>query len=220
MIATLMKSRLRAAVAALLVGGPLVLGSGAPAAAQTTALSEQDRADVARAEAALEGIRTLQSRFIQTADDGSTATGTAFLSRPGRMRLEYDPPIKDFVVSDGLFVYYWDDELKQQSSTTLGSTLADLILRQDVKLSGAVTVTRVERRPGILEITMVETSEPGKGKLTLVFEDNPLRLRKWRVLDAQGLTTEVALQNPRTDVALDRSLFVFRDPTGGRQGDR
>ncbi|WP_207484851.1 LolA family protein [Arenibaculum pallidiluteum] len=218
MIATLLTRRLRAGLAAIALVGPMVLMPSIPAAqaAQTaqTALSEQDRADIARAEKALDGIRTLQARFIQTADNGGTAMGTAYVSRPGRMRLQYDPPVRDFIVSDGTFVYYWDDELKQQSNTTLGSTLADLILREDVKLSGAVTVTRVDRRPGVLEITVVETKEPGKGSLTLVFEDNPLQLRKWRVLDAQGLTTEVALQNPRYDVALDRSLFVFREPTG------
>lgn len=48
-----------------------------------------------------------------------------------------------------------------------------------------------------------------------MFEDRPFQLRKWRVLDAQGLTTEVALLNPRTDVTFDREMFYFKEPARG-----
>ena len=113
----------------------------------------------------------------------------------------------------------WDDELKQQSNAPLGSTIADLILRDDLRLSGDLSVTGIRRGPGSLEVGLVETKDPGKGRLTLIFEDNPLRLRKWRVLDAQGLTTEVALLNPRTGMPLDRDLFVFHNPNFGRKRD-
>lgn len=216
----------RAAVLALSLGAaPALLATAAlpfpaEAAAPAAQLSERDRADVARVERYLNDIKTLRSDFVQAADDGGLARGTFYMSRPGKMRLEYASPSRDYIVSDGWFVFYWDSELKQQSSTPLGSTLADLILRENLKLSGDVTVTRVDRRPGVLEVTVVETKEPGKGRLTLVFEDEPLRLRKWRVLDAQGLTTEVSLQNPQLDVPLDRRLFVFVDPSVGGQGQQ
>ena len=131
------------------------------------------------------------------------------------MRLEYDPPLKDFIVADGSFVFYWDGEMRQQSSAPIGSTLADFILRKNIRLSGDVTVTDVFQAPGVIEVSLLETKDPGKGTLTLVFEDRPFQLRKWRVLDAQGMTTEVALLNPRTDVTFDREMFYFKEPTRG-----
>lgn len=189
------------------------------ASGQTRALSAEDRADIARVEEYLNGIRTLKSEFLQFSEAGGTARGTFYLSRPGRMRLNYEAPNQNYIVADGLFIYFWDEELQQQTNAPIGTTLADVILRRDLRLSGDITVRNIERGPGILEISIVQTKDPGAGILTLVFEDRPLRLRKWRVLDAQGLTTEVALINPQVGIDLPRSLFSFRDPNFGRRRD-
>ncbi|ALJ36374.1 outer membrane lipoprotein carrier protein LolA [Azospirillum brasilense] len=188
------------------------------AAPRAAALSAQDQALVAQAESYLNGIGTLQSKFVQVAPNGHQTTGTFYLARPGRMRLEYDPPVKDFVVADGAFIFYWDGEMRQQSSAPIGSTLADFILRKNIRLSGDVTVTGVYQAPGLVEISLTETKDPGKGTLTLVFEDRPFQLRKWRVLDAQGLTTEVALMNPREGMQFDSKLFYFIEPSKGDYG--
>ncbi len=203
-----------AAIALATVSAPAV------AAPKAVALSAQDQATLARVEEYLNSVHTLQSKFIQVAPNGRQTTGTFYLSRPGKMRLEYDPPVKDFVVADGAFLFYWDGEMRQQSSAPIGSTLADFILRKEVRLAGDVTVTDVYQAPGVVEVSLVETKDPGKGTLTLVFEDRPFQLRKWRVLDAQGLTTEVALVNPRAGVQFDAGMFYFKEPskTGSEYG--
>ncbi|KAA0682744.1 outer membrane lipoprotein carrier protein LolA [Roseomonas genomospecies 6] len=208
------------AVAALAVSVTMTGAFPAPALAapRAAALSAQDQALVAQAEGYLNGIGTLQSKFVQVAPNGHQTAGTFYLSRPGRMRLEYDPPVKDFVVADGAFIFYWDGEMRQQSSAPIGSTLADFILRRNIRLAGDVTVTGVHQAPGVVEISLTETKDPGKGTLTLVFEDRPFQLRKWRVLDAQGLTTEVALLNPREGVQFDSKLFYFIEPSKGDYG--
>lgn len=197
------------AVVAVLAGPAL---AAPPAVAAPAPLTATDRADLDRIERYLNGVRTLKSKFIQVAPSGRQATGTFYLSRPGKMRLEYDAPVKDFVVADGLFLFYWDAEMRQPSNTPIGSTLADFILRKDIRLSGDVTVQDVARGAGLLEVTLTETGDPGKGSITLIFEDHPLALRKWRVLDAQGLTTEVGLIDPQVGIPLDRDLFYFREP--------
>jgi outer membrane lipoprotein-sorting protein len=190
----------------------------APASAAPKAhpLTPEDKAAIAQAEQYLNGIQTLQSKFIQVGADGRQLAGTFSLARPGRMRLEYDAPVKDFVVADGRILTYWDGEMEQQSSTPIGSTLADFILRPEIRLSGDVTVTDVFRTPGAVEITLLEAKDPGKGAMTLVFEDRPFQLRKWRVVDAQGLTTEVALLNPKQGVQFDSGFFYFREPARRR----
>ncbi|WP_454020347.1 LolA family protein [Azospirillum sp. Marseille-Q6669] len=209
---------LAAAAVALSVTTAGAILDPALAAPRAAALSTQDQALVAQAESYLNGIGTLQSKFVQVAPNGHQTAGTFYLARPGRMRLEYDPPVKDFVVADGAFIFYWDGEMRQQSSAPIGSTLADFILRKNIRLSGDVTVTGVFQAPGLVEISLTETKDPGKGTLTLVFEDRPFQLRKWRVLDAQGLTTEVALMNPREGMQFDSKLFYFIEPSKGDYG--
>jgi outer membrane lipoprotein-sorting protein len=196
----------------------LVTGVAFAARAGTTPvpLSASDQNDLVRVEHYLNEIKTLQARFLQTADKGTETAGTFTMWRPGRMRLIYDPPAKDFIVADGWFVFYWDSELQQQSSQPLGSSLADFFLRPQIALRDDVTVTRLVHQYGAIEVTLVETADPGKGELTLVFDDKPLQLRKWRVLDAQGLTTTVALSDVRTGIVVNEDMFLFHDPTAGK----
>ena len=63
-------------------------------------------------------------------------------------------------------------------------------------------------------MTLVQTDAPDSGTVTLMFEDKPLRLAKWRVVDAQGARVEVALMEPRFGVTFKnaRDLFSTVDP--------
>lgn len=167
---------------------------------------------VKKAEDYLRTLGTAQARFLQTAPDGSQYIGTFYLNRPGKLRFEYDDPVKDFVVADGFFIYFYDAELGEQTNAPIGQTLADFLLRTDLKLSGDVTVKDVERKGGLLQITLAQTADPGAGALTLGFDENPFALKKWRVTDPQGAVTEVELFQMQTGVKLDGSLFAYRDP--------
>ena len=55
-------------------------------------LTAQDKVDLKRVEDYLERLSTLKSRFLQTSSNGSVASGKLFISRPGKLRFEYDPP--------------------------------------------------------------------------------------------------------------------------------
>lgn len=168
--------------------------------------------EVMAAEKYLNGITTLQSRFIQTAHNGQRLPGTFLLKRPGKMRFEYDPPVADFIVADGIFVYYYDAEMKQQSNTPIRRSLANFFLQDELKLSGDIHVSKVAREEGLLFITLMQKDEPLAGSLTLVFEEEPLKLKKWRVVDAQGLVTEIDLFSAETNLKLKDRLFYYYDP--------
>ena len=74
-------------------------------------------------------------------------------------------------------------------------------------LSGAVTVTGMQRLPGQIQLTLVRTDSPGDGSLTLIFADPPLTLRQWTVVDAQRRETHVTLYNAQTGGNFDPQLF-------------
>ncbi|MDB5492036.1 MAG: outer rane lipocarrier LolA family protein [Micavibrio sp.] len=160
----------------------------------------------------LNDLTTMKARFLLTSADGTQQIGTFYLDRPGRLRFEYDPPAKDFIVADGILIYFYDAQLKQQSNAPIGQTLADFLLRKNIKLSGDIKVDRVMRGGNLLQITVRQGKDPGAGSLTLGFTENPLQLKKWRVVDAQNQTVEVELFQMETGLALDSKLFVYHDP--------
>jgi len=167
---------------------------------------------VMKAEKYLRDLKTARARFLQTAQDGSQLIGTFYLSRPGKLRFEYDDPVKDFIVADGFFIYFYDAQLGEQSNAPIGQTLADFLLRKDLQFGDAVTVDKVQRGGGLLQVTLVQSADPAAGSLTLGFEENPMQLKKWRVVDAQGMVTEVELFQMQTGMKFPPGLFVYMDP--------
>lgn len=170
---------------------------------------------IRKAEIYLNGIATMQARFAQANQDGSIDGGIFYLNRPGRLRFQYDPPKKDYIVADGLFVHYWDDGMKNHSNAPIGSTLADFLLKKKISLTGDLKVTQIRRpKPGTLVLTVVQTKNVEAGDLRLLFDEAPMQLRKWRVTDGAGNITEVTLTNEKRGMPLDARLFIFHPPKG------
>jgi outer membrane lipoprotein-sorting protein len=86
-----------------------------------------------------------------------------------------------------------------------------ILLGDRIALSGDISVTKFVRLPGQLQVSLVRTTSPGEGTLTLIFADNPLTLRQWNVLDQQGKQTRVAFANLEVGAAVDAKQFDFRD---------
>ncbi|AEP08523.1 LolA family protein [Micavibrio aeruginosavorus] len=173
---------------------------------------EQATAVATQAEQWLQQLKTARARFLLTAGNGTQLIGTFYLNRPGKLRFDYDDPVKDFVVADGVFIYFYDANLGEQSNAPIGQTLADFLLRSDIRLSGDVKVDSVVESGGLIQIKLSQTADAGAGSLTLGFTREPFQLKKWRVVDPQGSVSEVELFQMQTGVALERDLFVYRDP--------
>lgn len=169
-------------------------------------------ADLAKVENYLQNLKTAQARFVQTTHNGQQLVGTFSLKRPGKLRFEYDPPVKNFVVADGMFIYFYDGELEEQTNAPIGTTLADFFLRKNFSLSEGLTVKEAKRAGGLLQVQVVQSDDPEGGSLSFAFTENPLELKRWRVIDAQGLITEVELFYIKRDVEFDSKLFVYVDP--------
>lgn len=177
-------------------------------------------AEVVRAEQWLRSLKTAQAKFTQRSSDGTTLHGDFYISRPGRLRFQYDKPVTDFIVADGTFLYFYDGSQNQMSNAPIGTTLADFLLRKDARLDGDLTVKSVRDRGDTTSITVAQSADSAAGQLTLNFTKEPYNLKSWTIIDGQGMTTDIILDNLRLGVPVDPALFVFKDPSGrGRLND-
>ncbi len=55
---------------------------------------------MARIEEYLNKMRSIAADFMQIDDAGGMMHGEIKIQRPGKMRVTYDPPSKDFIVAD------------------------------------------------------------------------------------------------------------------------
>jgi outer membrane lipoprotein-sorting protein len=175
-------------------------------------LSDADQATLDRVGAYLNGLRTLTGRFVQIGPDGKTSTGTLWLSRPGRMRFQYDRPSPLLLVAGHGVVVFHDSQLGQTTNIPVGQTPLGLLLADRIALRGDVTVTSFVRDQGQLLITLVRTKTPGDGSLTLMMNEAPLALVGWSVVDAEGRETRLRIADVKQGGAFDEQLFEFKDP--------
>lgn len=171
-------------------------------------------ARVIKAEEWIANLKTAQARFEQRGYDGTKLTGNFYISRPGKLRFEYDPPMKDFIVADGVFLHFYDATQRQMSSAPIGSTLADFLLRPDTRFDGDLKVVKVSTRAKTVLVTLAQSADPAAGQVELRFTEEPFMLKSWQILDGQGLSTEIVLSNLKLGVPVSPSKFVYKDPAG------
>ncbi len=202
-----LSARLFGLIPAILLAFAFLSGVAGPAAAGVT------HPDLKRIQSYLNNVTSMQARFMQASSNGAMASGSLYLSRPGKMRLEYDPPTPVLIVADGTWLIYHDHELNQVSYMPLGSTPADILTRPKIELGGAdLVVTDFFTDPGVIQVTLVQADDRDAGQVTLYFSDDPVELRKWSVIDAQGVETQVTLVAPDFGVSLKPELFQFANP--------
>ena len=188
------------------VTNPFAALLGKPGSAGT--LTSEQHAIVDRVNGYLSGVQTLTGNFIQVGPDGSRTQGEFFISKPGRVRFEYDDPSPIELIADGSSVVVRDRRLATQdvyplSQTPLRFLLADRVdLTKDTHLvavyaDDVFATVIVEERNGIV----------GTSRLMIMFSAKDMQLKQWTVTDPQGYDTTVAVYNLDTSKRPDPALF-------------
>lgn len=204
--------RFAACLSALLLLTLLLTGAGAAPVPESD-LTAQDRAELEKVEDYLNGITTFSARFDQVDSNGARATGNVYVSKPGNLRFEYDPPVPILIVATGRFLIHYDRSLKSATYLNQAATPAWFLTTPEIELNGDVTPLRLFRRDGLLHVTLVRTDKPDEGAVTLSFAENPMTLEEWTVVDPRGIITRVVLKNVLIGGKVDPKLFQFDEPT-------
>lgn len=187
----------------------IVLTSGAAA----RDFSDADRADLDRVSAYLNGIRTMKGGFVQIDPDGSVDQGAFVLSKPGRIRFEYDPPAPTLIVSDGKTVAVQNKKLKTVDRYPISQTPLEIILADGIDLKKNADVVGVAHQPDALIVKAHSSNFGVHADIALTFAEPSLELRQWTVVDNQGLSTTVALREIQSGVDIPASSFVLPRPS-------
>lgn len=173
-----------------------------------------DKARIQQATAYLQGLSTAQGRFEQTDARGRKTQGAWFLSRPGKIRFEYDAPYSLLIVSNGKTVSMWDPRLKSFDQYPLDQTPLSLFLSRQIRLDQNVVVTQVTSQADSFTLKARDRRKQVEGAIALTFtlSGGQLTLREWTVTDAQNRATRVHLTSFARKGGLSPSLFVLDKP--------
>ena len=168
-----------------------------------------------------QNVVTLKSEFSQVVtDEGGLvvqeASGTMKLLRPGRFRWDYEKPFKQTIVSDGQFLWIYDEELAQATVKEIGTAL------------GATPIMLLsEIRPVEEDFTIIEeTSEGDLDWVELVPKTTDTDFRRIRFgMDSEGMKkmvlfdqfgqkTVISFHQMRVNEEVAASAFRFEVPPG------
>ena len=168
--------------------------------------SDQQKADLDKISAYLNGIHTLRSTFLQVSPEGQAAQGTVYIQKPGQIRFEYrQSPV--LIVATGGRVYVKNAKLNTVDSYDLSDTPLSLLLNDNVDLARNRGILGVEEREGEVVVKARTTTNRNNSNITMVFSSPGLELRQWTVKDNQGGITTVALQNMQVGMGIDPAAF-------------
>lgn len=159
----------------------------------------------------LNRLGAVRTGFTQVNDDGSLSTGRLWMQRPGKMRLEYDPPEAAMVLVHSGTVFIEDRKSNQPPEQyPLSRTPLSLILARRVDLGRANMVVGHDFDGTATIVTAQDPDNPEYGRIELMFTDEPVELRKWVVQDGTGNRTTVLLGALEETEGFASSLFRGR----------
>lgn len=170
------------------------------------AIGAVDTAMVGRAEKYLNSITGLSGTFVQTSN-GKQEKGTFSMLRPGRVRLDYQNlPVQ--LISDGQDLYFFDRSLDQITTMPLTSTPAGILVRKNIDLQNAdIIVSETSSNDKTFSLKINLRGNEGLGNMTVVFDNNPVKLNSWAVLDATGVRTDVAFKGLKEKTDFGKNYF-------------
>ena len=166
----------------------------------------------------LHSFSTLHAQFIQSAPGNhSLQQGKIALSRPGKLRIEYQNPKSLLILMNKNKVVYHDRDLDQVTHTTLDFNPFGLLIYKNQPLLENSALTIIDIIEEEYKISLVvepkdKNANEATGLRALTFEFNkaPMKLaRIHRRLETDEIIT-MELINPTFDNPLDDTLFMFK----------
>lgn len=181
-------------------------------AAEKINFLEQYSKELSQIETYLNNIHDLSAKFIQESSGGKIIEGNFFLSRPGKMRIEYLAQPKILIVVNGAVLAYQDVELEETSHISTNTTPASFLTRQNISFSAKdVEITNVKKSTDQIKVSIMKKNRKEAGEFSLIFSSNPLRFIKMEVKNDLDQIVTVTLRDLNFSNPLPKNLFIIKN---------
>lgn len=160
----------------------------------------------------LNNIQFLSSDFIQTSPEGDINYGKFYLSRPGKMRIEYDDEIPILIIVNNNILSYIDLELEETSNFSTGSTPASFLTRKNISFS-AKDIEFLDFNDDGKQyiISLQKKNRKEAGIFYLIFNKNPISFIKMRVKNDLDQITDIAFDELDYQSKITSDKFIIKN---------
>ncbi|MCV9997985.1 outer membrane lipoprotein carrier protein LolA [Pararhizobium sp. YC-54] len=151
-------------------------------------------------------VKTMSGEFVQFGPRGEQTGGKFYISRPGKIRFNYEAPSPMRVIADGKSVVIGNQKMKTWDIYPLSKTPLKLLLSDNIDLTGKM-VRDVKEEADLTTIVLGDRTVFGDATITLMFDPKTYDLRQWTITDAQKKDTSVMIFNVKKGVPMDDKVF-------------
>ena len=169
----------------------------------------------------LNGLQTYSAGFKQVIYDDAgkeleKSDGVFYMRRPGMFHWAYYDPYSQMLISDGVTLWIYDEDLDQVIIKDIANQIGNspaAILGGNVKINDLYVVVRMPSKDGIdwLELTPRDIDSEYK-TIRLGFQNG--QLVKMILNDNLGQKNDITFLDPKRNPPLNLELFSFTPPKG------
>lgn len=160
----------------------------------------------------LNSIHTMEAIFRQVDQQGEERTGQFFLSRPDKMRFDYNDSQKESIVLDQDFFIHYNYELKETNYVPVDSFPIAFLNKHFINLKKDVKVMKAMELKNSYIIDMEVTNEKTKKIVIMEFDKDPIMLKSFIIQDDTGNNINIKWDNIKLNQGIDDEIYsVFFD---------
>lgn len=176
---------------------------------------------LARLDNFVDGTKGLKAQFSQSVFDRNgrktqEASGTLYLSRPGKFRWVYTKPYAQLIVGDGKKLWIYDEDLDQVTVRKLDQAIGEspaALLAGNNDMEKLFNLKDTGEKDGLEWLEATPKGKEGSfEKVRMGFRGNDLGAMELQ--DNFGQTTQLRFTSLERNPAMGSSLFRFTPPKG------
>ncbi|CAO4834964.1 MAG: hypothetical protein CNLJKLNK_01211 [Holosporales bacterium] len=156
----------------------------------------------------LDLLPTIEAAIVQVNPNGDCMNGKIFIDRKKKkLKLIYPKINQTIVVTDDT-LYLQEEKDGDVQSMNASYTPAGLLLQSRIRFGKDVFVKDFQHTEKDALITLTDAEDGGHGSMTMSFQIEPfIKLTGWIVVDMQGNTTQVAVENLKGGITFASHTF-------------
>lgn len=161
----------------------------------------------------LNDIKYFKANFIQDNKDNSELSeGVFYLSRPGKLRIDYLNPFEASLYTNNQTTTYYDKELDEITTIKTSKTPLHFLLNENITFKdNSFKIVGIENKKENVMISFIENKKEDQGKLILNFKKNPLILSSIKLITEDKQEIEMSLFDI-SNLPIKNSTFNFINP--------
>ncbi|MDR3289884.1 MAG: outer membrane lipoprotein carrier protein LolA [Rickettsiales bacterium] len=168
--------------------------------------------EIVEIERYFKSLKTFEANFIQ--DDvagGLLSEGVIYLSRPGKLRVDYKVPFEAQIFTIDNVTIYYDKELDEISNIPTSTTPLYFLLKGKIDFNDLI-VKKIKENDDEITLSMQDKKNKEQGILYLTFSKSVIELKSIRTKNELGQEVQMELLNITSNKGIKESVFEFINP--------